>query len=191
MNTVVHPDPFGSPEVPRGHTAALPPGGHDVSQKLWTIARDIIDTNLYMTLGTADYDGRPWTAPVYYACADYTHFYWVSSPEATHSRNLAERPQTSIVIFNSQVPPYTGQAVYVWAVAEELSGDDLDLGLAVYPGESWRGGSSVSLEEVSPPAPYRLYRATAQEHSILCPRDRGEPCPLHAIAFDHRTTVTP
>jgi hypothetical protein len=192
MNTVVQPDPFGEPpEVPWGQTAARRPGGHDVSEELSTVARDIIDANLYMTLGTADYDGRPWTSPVYYACAAYTHFYWVSSPEATHSRNLAERPQMSIVIFNSQVPPYSGQAVYVSAVAAELAGDELDLGLAVYPGESWRGGSSLSLEEVTPPAPYRLYRATAREHSILCPRKRGEPCPLHAIAFDHRTTVTP
>jgi hypothetical protein len=161
-----------------------------MSQELSRIARDIIDANLYMTLGTADHDGRPWTTPVYYACADYAEFYWVSSPEATHSRNLAVRPQLSIVIFNSQVPPYSGQAVYLSAVAAELTGDDLARGLAVYPGESWRGASDVTLEQVSPPAPYRLYRATALEHSILCPRERGQPCPLHAIAADHRTTVT-
>jgi Pyridoxamine 5'-phosphate oxidase len=130
-----------------------------MSQELSTIARDIIDANLYMTLGTADRDGRPWATPVYYACSGYTQFYWVSSPEATHSRNLAERPQLSIVIFDSHAPPNSGQAVYLSAVAAELTGDDLDRGLAVYPGQLRRGASDVTLEQVTPPAPYRLYRA--------------------------------
>jgi hypothetical protein len=30
-------------------------------------ARAIIDANLYLTLGTADPDGRPWTSLVYFA----------------------------------------------------------------------------------------------------------------------------
>jgi pyridoxamine 5'-phosphate oxidase-like protein len=32
---------------------------------LGTIARTIIDSNFYMTLGTADENGRPWVSPVY------------------------------------------------------------------------------------------------------------------------------
>ena len=153
-------------------------------------ARAIIDGNRYLTLGTADHAGRPWTTPVYFACADYTRFYWTSSPESTHSRNIALRSQVSIVIFDSTVPPYHGQAVYVSAVAAELAGDDLDEGLAVYPGPPERGASSVALDDVTPPAAYRLYRATASEISILCPRPPRQPCPLHGIAADHRTSVT-
>ena len=34
---------------------------------LESLARSIIDTNLYMVLGTADEGGQPWVAPVYYA----------------------------------------------------------------------------------------------------------------------------
>ena len=56
------------------------------------IARSIIDANLYMTLATADEAGRPWVSPVCYAFAGYEEFFWVSSPEATHSRNLPGRP---------------------------------------------------------------------------------------------------
>ena len=56
---------------------------------LGAMARSIIDSNLYLTLGTADENGRPWVSPVYYAPEGYTEFYWVSSPEATHSRNIA------------------------------------------------------------------------------------------------------
>ena len=80
---------------------------------LATIARTIIDSNFYMTLGTADERGRPWVSPVYYAHEGYANFYWVSSPEATHSRNLVGRPEMSIVIFDSRTPVGSGQGVYI------------------------------------------------------------------------------
>jgi nitroimidazol reductase NimA-like FMN-containing flavoprotein (pyridoxamine 5'-phosphate oxidase superfamily) len=98
-------------------------------QDLEAVAREIIDANLYMVLGTADANGKPWVSPVYYAASGYTEFYWVSSPEVRHSRNLAARSELSIVVFNSQVPIGTGQAVYMEAVAEELTGADLERGI--------------------------------------------------------------
>jgi nitroimidazol reductase NimA-like FMN-containing flavoprotein (pyridoxamine 5'-phosphate oxidase superfamily) len=91
---------------------------------LSAIASAIIDSNLYMLLGTADETGQPWVSPVYYVSADYREFYWVSSPETRHSRNIAARPQISVVIFDSQMPINTGQAVYMSAVAEMLTDVD-------------------------------------------------------------------
>jgi hypothetical protein len=158
-------------------------------EELAGIARGIVDANLYMVLGTADEDGRPWVSPVFYATGDYTRFYWTSTPEARHSRNLARRPDISVVIFDSRVPAYTGQGVYMSAVAEELSGDDLDRGLEVYPGAAGRGARTLAAEELRPPAPFRLYRATASEHSILCPSP-ARPCPVHGVAGDHRVDVS-
>src|SRR5690349_24703073 len=96
------------------------------------IARSIIDANLYMTLGTADADGSPWATPVYFAHAEYREFLWISSPEARHSRNIAQRSRIGIVIFDSQVPINTGQAVYVEAQAHELSGEDLEHAVKTY-----------------------------------------------------------
>jgi uncharacterized protein YhbP (UPF0306 family) len=149
-------------------------------EDLGAIARGIIDANLYMVLGTADETGRPWVSPVYYAAAGYADFFWVSSPEATHSRNIAARQQVSIVVFDSQVPIGTGQGVYMSAVAEELEGDDLDRGIDVFSRRSQEhGGREWTLEDVGPSALYRLYRATASDHSVLDPA--GSP--------DHRTPV--
>jgi nitroimidazol reductase NimA-like FMN-containing flavoprotein (pyridoxamine 5'-phosphate oxidase superfamily) len=84
-------------------------------QDLGALARSIIDSNMYMTLGTADGTGRLRVSPVYYAYAGYTEFYWVSSPEATHSRNIAARPQIAIVVFDSRAQVGTGQGVYMTA----------------------------------------------------------------------------
>jgi hypothetical protein len=150
-------------------------------QDLDAVAREIIDSNLYMTLGTADGVGHPWVSPVYYAAEGYKEFHWVSSPETTHSRNLAARPQMSIVIFNSQTPINTGQAVYMAAVAEELTGVELERGIAVFSRRSVASGASEwKPDDVLPPALIRLYRATASEHWVLDPA--GHP--------DQRTTVT-
>jgi Pyridoxamine 5'-phosphate oxidase len=51
---------------------ALPPMTHD---DLAAHARAIIDANLYLTLGTADPDGHPWTSPVCFAPAGDRDFY--------------------------------------------------------------------------------------------------------------------
>src|SRR5688500_12898388 len=71
-------------------------------------AQSLLAQNAYLTLGTVDADGRPWTSPVYFAADDLIDFYWVSSPEARHSLNLAVRPAVSLVVFDSTVRPYHG-----------------------------------------------------------------------------------
>ncbi len=147
------------------------------------LAREILDSNVYMTLATADESGRPWVSPVYYASVDYTTFHWVSSPEATHSRNLSVRPEVAIVIFDSGVSIGQGQAVYISGTAQELTGADLEPGIEVFSRVSQSHGAGAwAPEDVLAPAAHRLYRATASEHSMLDPSVRGA---------DRRTPVQP
>lgn len=70
----------------------------DSQQDDLAIAEAIIDANRYLTIGTSNQDGTPWLTPVYYTPDRYTDFYWISSPDATHSRNIGERADVSIVI---------------------------------------------------------------------------------------------
>jgi hypothetical protein len=148
------------------------------------ITRSILDSIFYMTLGTADENGFPWVSPVYFASAAHREFYWISSPEVRHSLNIAIRAQVSIVVFDSRAPIGTGQAVYMSALAGELTGADLDRGIDIYnrrfqnPVE--QGVYTITPLDVQAPALYRLYRAIAQEHWILDPA--GHP--------DHRIPVT-
>ena len=90
------------------------------------MARRVIDANHYMTLATTDPGGRPRLSPVYYTPARYSDFYWVSSPGAQHSRNLTERPEAEIVIFDSTAPAGDGEAVYITATATAVPDDELD-----------------------------------------------------------------
>lgn len=154
-------------------------------------ARALMDANLYVILGTADADGTPWVSPVYFATADYAELFWVSRRDARHSRNLAERPQLSMAIFDSTVPTYHGRAVYLSGTAAELTGRELDRGIEIYPGNASRGASTLTVEDVTDPSEYRLYRATIAEAFVLCPREPRRPCPIHGIQADHRAPVVP
>jgi hypothetical protein len=140
--------------------------GEDLTAK----ARGLLDEIAYMVLGTADADGRPLVSPVYFAHAGYVDFFWVSSPQATHSQNLAARPEVFIVVFDSTQQIGSGRGVYVEAEAAELSGEELERGIAVFSARSQEHGAKEwTAADVTGDANYRLYRARAQGHSMLDP----------------------
>jgi hypothetical protein len=154
------------------------------------IVREVIDDNRYMRIATADANGDPGVSPVYFAADGYRDFYWMSSPEVTHSRNIAMRPEVSIVLFDSRAPTdaVPDRTAYLKAIAAEVNDNEIEHALTIYPGPVERGGI-VTADEVRPPAPYRLYRATVTEYFVLCPRSEGEACLEHGVAADHRTRV--
>jgi nitroimidazol reductase NimA-like FMN-containing flavoprotein (pyridoxamine 5'-phosphate oxidase superfamily) len=140
------------------------------------VVRSIVDANAYMTLATADEHGNPWASPVWYATADYREFVWVSAPEARHSRNLAQRPELALVIFDSRQRPGTGEAAYLSARAEQVPEPELERCLRIYSTASREQGLEAwNRADVEPPARLRLYHATATEHFILSPADQRLP----------------
>ena len=142
------------------------------------VARAIIDDSAYMVLATADEHGAPWATPVWYAPVGYGGFLWASRPEARHSRSIASRPQVGIVIFDSHAPIGTGQGVYMEATAAEVPEAELEPAVAVFSERSHaQGGEGWTVAEVRPPAPHRLYRATASQH-FLGARDQRTPVSL-------------
>jgi nitroimidazol reductase NimA-like FMN-containing flavoprotein (pyridoxamine 5'-phosphate oxidase superfamily) len=142
--------------------------------------RDIIEASRYLVLATADAAGRPWSSPVYFAHIGFAEFYWVSSPEATHSANIAVRPEVGIVVFDSQAAIGAGQGVYMSATATLLEDGEAARGIEAFSARSVaHGGREWTAQDVRPGAGLRLYRATADSHSILA-KD-GQP--------DHRIAV--
>ncbi|HEY6694745.1 MAG TPA: pyridoxamine 5'-phosphate oxidase family protein [Solirubrobacteraceae bacterium] len=134
--------------------------------------QEIVADNHYMVLATADAAGRPWSTPVWFATEDHRRFYWVSKPGARHSRNIAERPEIGIVIFDSTVTPGDAQALYMAATAEQVPADEI----GVFARVSAQQGLSVwTAAEVTEPARHRLYRATAAEHYLLDTSDERVP----------------
>jgi hypothetical protein len=146
----------------------------------------VIDANHYMTLGTLDPSGAPRLSPVYYTPARYTDFYWVSSPEAHHSRNIAQRPDIAIVIFDSSAAVGEGEAVYLAASARAIRDDELE----AVSGEAFRttaGARRFEPDELREGAPLRLYVASATACEVHVPgRD-----PVHGQGVDSRQSADP
>ena len=118
---------------------------------------------------------------MYFAHIDFTEFFWVSSPDVTHSRNIAVRPEVGIVVFDSQVAIGAGQGVYMSAAATPVEGAETARGIEAFSRRSVaHGGPEWTSEDVRPGAALRLYRATADSHWILA-KD-GRP--------DHRIPVS-
>jgi nitroimidazol reductase NimA-like FMN-containing flavoprotein (pyridoxamine 5'-phosphate oxidase superfamily) len=135
-------------------------------------ARKIIDRNRYMVVATADPSGQPWPSPVYYAPLEYRDFFWVSDPDSAHSRNLRERREVGIVIFDSRAKINTGQGVYILGVAQELPAHETPEGIALFSARSVEhGGEEWAPEDVREPSRHRLYRATAEAVYVLDEHD--------------------
>jgi hypothetical protein len=86
--------------------------------------------------------------------------YWVSYPGARHSQNVAVRPQIAMVVFDSTVPPGTGQAVYMTATGEHLTDPAaIEHGIGVFSRESVRDGDEEEwgADQVTGEARLRLY----------------------------------
>ena len=137
------------------------------------VARAILAATVYMTLATADADGRPWATPVYAVLDDPAELLWVSRPETQHSRNIAARPEVSAVVFDTNTPVGEGRAVYVRGRAELVPDADLARCVERFSRVSQQdGGRSWAIDAVQVPAPLRLYRLVSEERWVLGEGDR-------------------
>jgi uncharacterized protein YhbP (UPF0306 family) len=153
--------------------------------ELADLARSVITANVYLTLGTADPSGTPWVSPVFYTAWNFTDFYWVSSPDALHSRNIARRSSVSIAIFDSHSPVGQAEAVYLTAEAAQVPDEDLVAAAAIY-NERLPSAKHFEPAELRESSLFRLYRAVATSHSVLI---RGGD-PTYGCGADSRMTVS-
>jgi uncharacterized protein YhbP (UPF0306 family) len=146
-------------------------------------AHQLLEGNQYLTLATADPTGRPWSSTVWYAArrrsrpADHLvlELIWLSRPEALHSRNLLERPEVGISIFDSTQPAGTGDGLQLAARAEQVPSAELDAAAAVFSEASLAaGGGPWSRAQLEEPEIPRLYVARVVTAYVLGNGDRTE-----------------
>jgi predicted pyridoxine 5'-phosphate oxidase superfamily flavin-nucleotide-binding protein len=114
----------------------------------------------YMTLGTADADGRPWTSPIWFAAPTPSELLWVSDPKARHSRNIEERPEVAIAVYDSTVAEGDAWGLYMEATAGQTEPSDIG-----------RFDEDWTIEDVTAPAKHRLYLARVERWWVLSPHD--------------------
>ncbi|MFF0725890.1 pyridoxamine 5'-phosphate oxidase family protein [Streptomyces sp. NPDC004134] len=150
------------------------------------MARSVLDANRYLVLGTAQPDGRPRVSPVFFTHAEYRTFYWVSSPQARHSVNIAARPGVEFVVYDSTAAIGEGRAVYIGATAEKVP--DAQLAAAcdeAFGGAVAEGATRFRPEDLGDDEGLRLYRARATSFEVHVPgRD-----PVYGTGIDTRREI--
>jgi hypothetical protein len=149
-------------------------------------ARAVVDGNHYLTLGTTEPDHRPRLSPVYFTHAGYRTFYWVSSPSARHSRNIASRSAVALVVFDSTAAVGHGSALYVGGDASLVADEDLPVHCAAAFAEVRSGARAFAPHELSGEASLRLYRAEATSWEVHV---RGGD-PDYGTGIDRRVEVS-
>lgn len=94
---------------------------------LYKKAAEIIKTISYITIATATKDGTPWNTPVSATFDSSLNFYWGSSHDAVHSKNILENSNTFVVVFDSQQPEGTGVGVYMQGNSKQLEKENEDM----------------------------------------------------------------
>jgi hypothetical protein len=124
-------------------------------------------------------------SPVFFTPDGYSTLYWASTRETRHSRNIDVSPAVAIVVFDSSVAIGSAEAVYMEATATEVSDDEMADLAPFYCGRypETHGFLDTLL---SPDSPFRLYRATVAQHSVLV---KGRD-PTFGTGVDRRVTVT-
>ena len=139
------------------------------------MAREVIDANAFLVLGTSDPDGTPRVSPVFYGVHGYRDFYWVSHPGSHYSANIEARSAMSWVVFDSSVTVRETRAVYCSGTAREVPAAEL----AEHVGRAFRelrGARAFTADQLTGDH-LRLYVA------------RAETCEVH-IAGSHPTYGT-
>lgn len=151
----------------------LPISGHELPAD---VARWVVDANAYLTLATADHSGRPWATPVWYAALDCDEFFWVSRPDARHSRNLSATPRGRHRHLRLHGSRQRRCRRVRGSRGEEVNAEERAAAVAVYSRRAeardirgWRES------DVAAPAPHRLYRARASRVYVLTDGDRRIP----------------
>ena len=139
-------------------------------------AHQLLTENQYLTLATADAEGRPWSSTVWYAARHPSRspdglsveFIWLSRPDALHSRNLLQRPEVGISIFDSTQPAGTGDGLQLAALAGPVPSAGLDEAAAVLSAASLAAGGGPWIRaQVEEPAVPRLYVARVEAAYLL------------------------
>ncbi|MFC5828919.1 pyridoxamine 5'-phosphate oxidase family protein [Nonomuraea insulae] len=151
--------------------------------EMWEVVSRLLTDSRYLVLATADRQGRPWATPVFFAARDEDRLVWVSAPDSRHSRNLAERPDVAITVFDSHAPIGGAEALYLEAAAGPA--DDFVEALTMLNARL-PADKELSGDDLAPSGPLLAYSADVRRHFILI---RGGD-PRFDNVTDARTRVT-
>ena len=72
------------------------------------IVKQILNSNIFLTLGTTD-GNIPWTSALFFAADEKYNLYFTSYNDSLHVKNIIKNPDVAVVIFDSNIIPGSGK----------------------------------------------------------------------------------
>ena len=113
-------------------------------ENLNKLAKDIIEQNQYLALGTAD-NKDTWVSPVCYAFDKDWNFYFASIPNSKHCKNLSKNNKLSLAIYDSRQNWGEGVSLQIEGVAEKVNLTEISKITAIYFGRKYPYGSITGI----------------------------------------------
>jgi uncharacterized protein YhbP (UPF0306 family) len=130
-------------------------------KQIATITRQLLAASTLCSIASVCDDGRPHINAAYFAWNDLMDIFWMSEPEAQHSRNVRASGAVAIVVYDSnQAWGTRGRGIQLFGHAEELEGEAAREAKATYRHRF----AALSEAEY---AAYRFYRCRTQQVKLL------------------------
>ncbi|MDX1646915.1 MAG: pyridoxamine 5'-phosphate oxidase family protein [Longimicrobiales bacterium] len=122
--------------------------------------REILERNRYLVLSTTD--GRtPWIAPLEYMVDEDLNFYFFSTGDSRHVRDLEKNETVAVTVFDREQPEYTPDlsarlnGVQMEAVAHRVDPDDYSEAIV------------AAIDALDPPMPpYEVFKVTPRRFYV-------------------------
>jgi general stress protein 26 len=130
-------------------------------QELIFQAKQILEKIQFMHLATISDKGRPWNSPVWFACDKNFTFFWNSSKEAQHSKNIRNNNNIFVVVSDYDIK----RAVYMEGKAYELD-DEAEIKEILEVFYKRKGKTARPVIDIINESPRRMYKFIPEKFYI-------------------------
>lgn len=133
------------------------------------IAQNIISSNVYLTLATADRE--PWAAPLFYCTDDEYNFYFISQLDSLHTQHILKNPRVAFAIFDSHQKEGEGNGVQGSGQVKLLENEAEIIEALKYFQTDF---IELNVEDLKSTAAYRLFKLTPEHFYIRDPDEQSD-----------------
>ncbi|KKU74465.1 MAG: Pyridoxamine 5'-phosphate oxidase-related FMN-binding protein, partial [Candidatus Wolfebacteria bacterium GW2011_GWA1_47_6] len=127
------------------------------------LAKEILESNQYMTIGSAGKNGTAWVSPVVYAYDNDLNLYFVSHIRSKHCVNIGQNKSVAVAIFDSHQLIGDGVGLQIEGTAKrvtllEIPEVSLTYFKRTYPYARATKSFNTGLKKLLNENTYRLYK---------------------------------
>lgn len=114
--------------------------------------RALLERNRYLVLSTTD-GSDPWIAPLEYMMDDDLNFYFFSTDDSRHVRDLEKNEKVSVAVFDHEQPDYSADATFT------LNGVQMEAVCRRVRAEDYTEAIQGAIDALDPPMPpYAVFK---------------------------------